>query len=124
MKRLNKYLVYVDNGKQTTSTAITATSKKSVAKVLDGKGEVVAVKDLSESHPIKTDTIREVLQESKKFDKLEIDWIVHALTVTGIATDGTPAPLPITPSKPPKDQKSKKVVKSTEQKPKEEKLTA
>ena len=89
MKKLNKYLVYIDNGKQTTSKALTATSKKSVMKALEGQGEVVAVKNLTEDHPLKADTIREVLQASGKFDKLELDWIIHALTMTGIVTDGT-----------------------------------
>lgn len=89
MKKLNKYLAYVDNGKQTTSMALTATSKKSAMKALDGMGEVVALKNLNDEHPVKAGDIREALQASKKFDKLELDWIVHALTMTGIVTDGT-----------------------------------
>ena len=89
MKKLNKYLAYVDNGKQTTSMALTATSKKSAMKALDGMGEVVALKNLNDEHPVKAEDIREALQASKKFDKLETDWIVHALTMTGIVTDGT-----------------------------------
>ena len=90
MKKLNKYLVYVDNGKQTTKAAVTATSKKSVMKLFEEQGKVVAVNNLTEDHPIKADTLRDVLQASKRFDGLEVDWIVHALTLTGMVTDGTP----------------------------------
>ena len=90
MKKLNKYLVYVDNGKQTTKAAVTATSKKSVMKLFEEQGTVVAVNNLTEDHPIKAATVREVLQASKRFDGLEVDWIVHALTLTGMVTDGTP----------------------------------
>ena len=90
MKKLNKYLVYVDNGKQTTKAAVTATSKKSVMKLFEEQGKVVAVNNLTEDHPIKADTLRDVLQASKRFDGLEVDWIIHALTLTGMVTDGTP----------------------------------
>ena len=113
MKKLNKYLAYVDNGKQTTSMALTATSKKSAMKALDGMGEVVALKNLNDEHPVKAEDIREALQASKKFDKLETEWIVHALTMTGIVTDGT-EPQPETKTdaapeaKPEKKSKSRK----------------
>ena len=112
MKKLNKYLAYVDNGKQTTSMALTATSKKSAMKALDGMGEVVALKNLNDEHPVKAEDIREALQASKKFDKLETEWIVHALTMTGIVTDGTE---PQPEAKPEKKSKSRKA--KTETKP-------
>ncbi|MBR0280625.1 MAG: hypothetical protein IJQ81_03415 [Oscillibacter sp.] len=113
MKKLNKYLAYVDNGKQTASMALTATSKKSAMKALDGMGEVVALKNLNDERPVKAEDIREALQASKKFDKLEMDWIVHALTLTGIVTDGTePQPEAKTDAapeaKPEKKSKSRK----------------
>ena len=109
MKKLNKYLVYVDNGKQTTKAALTATSKKSVMKLFEEQGKVVAVNNLTEDHPIKAATVREVLQASKKFDGLEVDWIVHALTLTGIAMDGTETL--------PEVKKDQKPDAQTEQKP-------
>ena len=109
MKKLNKYLAYVDNGKQTTSMALTATSKKSAMKALDGMGEVVALKNLNDERPVKAEDIREALQASKKFDKLETDWIVHALTMTGIVTEGTePQPDAAPEAKPEKKSKSRK----------------
>ena len=120
MKKLNKYLAYVDNGKQTASMALTATSKKSAMKALDGMGEVVALKNLNDERSVKAEDIREALQASKKFDKLEMDWIVHALTLTGIVTDGTePQPEAKTDAapeaKPEKKSKSRKA--KTETKP-------
>ena len=120
MKKLNKYLAYVDNGKQTTSMALTATSKKSAMKALDGMGEVVALKNLNDEHPVKAEDIREALQASKKFDKLETEWIVHALTMTGIVTDGTEPQPEAKPdaapeAKPEKKSKSRKA--KTETKP-------
>ena len=109
MKKLNKYLAYVDNGKQTASMALTATSKKSAMKALDGMGEVVALKNLNDERPVKAEDIREALQASKKFDKLETDWIVHALTMTGIVTEGTePQPDAAPEAKPEKKSKSRK----------------
>ena len=109
MKKLNKYLAYVDNGKQTASMALTATSKKSAMKALDGMGEVVALKNLNDEHPVRAEDIREALQASKKFDKLETDWIVHALTMTGIVTEGTePQPDAAPEAKPEKKSKSRK----------------
>lgn len=126
MKKLNKYLAYVDNGKQTVSMALTAASKKSAMKVLDGMGEVVALKNLNDERPVKAEDIREVLQAGKKFDKLETDWIVHALTMTGIVTDGTEpqpeakpdaAPKPETKLEDKGDKKSKTRKPKTDAKP-------
>ena len=127
MKKLNKYLVYVDNGKQTTKAAVTATSKKSVMKLFEEQGKVVAVNNLTEDHPIKADTLRDVLQASKRFDGLEVDWIVHALTLTGMVTDGTPEARteqkPITPEAK-VEQKPTAPDAKVEQKPKTRKPTA
>ena len=125
MKKLNKYLVYVDNGKQTTKAAVTATSKKSVMKLFEEQGKVVAVNNLTEDHPIKAATIREVLQASKRFDGLEVDWIVHALTLTGMVTDGTPQPeqKPATPEAK-VEQKPTAPEAKVQQKPKTRKPTA
>ena len=127
MKKLNKYLVYVDNGKQTTKAAVTATSKKSVMKLFEEQGKVVAVNNLTEDHPIKAATVREVLQASKRFDGLEVDWIVHALTLTGMVTDGTPEAgteqKPITPEAK-VEQKPTAPDAKVEQKPKTRKPTA
>lgn len=82
MKKMNKYMVYVDDG-HAMRIAVPAHNEKEAKEYVKGNGEIIAVKDVSEQYPIDVNYLTEVLNESR-FGEVEKDLIVRALTIMGI----------------------------------------
>ena len=83
MKKMNKYMVYVDDGYNAIKIAVPAYNEKEAKEYVKGSGEIIAVKDASEQYPIDANYLAEVLDESG-FGKIEKDLIIRALKITGI----------------------------------------
>lgn len=83
MKKMNKYMVYVDDGYDAMKIAVPAHNEKEAKEYVKGNGEIIAVKDVSEQYPIDANYLAEVLDESR-FGEVEKDLIVRALTIMGI----------------------------------------
>lgn len=83
MKKMNKYMVYVDDGYNAMRIAVPAHNEKEAKEYVKGNGEIIAVKDISEQYPIDANYLMEVLNGSS-FGEIEKDLIIRALTMTGI----------------------------------------
>ena len=53
---MKKYMVYLDDGRDCYKVAVPAANEKAARKYVEGNGEVIAVKDISEDYPISLDT--------------------------------------------------------------------
>lgn len=83
MKKMNKYMVYVDDGYNVMKIAVPAHNEEEAKEYVKGSGEIIAVKDASEQYPIDANYLAEVLDESG-FGEIEKDLIIRALEITGI----------------------------------------
>ena len=86
--KLNKYLVYMDDGHAVFKIAMPATSEKAARKAVEGNGEIIAVKDASEyldGMPA-LDCLAETLQRNH-YGEVERDLIIRALRQVGLFGD-------------------------------------
>lgn len=75
---MNKYMVYLDDGENVFKVAVPAESVESACKFVQGNGEVIAVKDVTDDYQIlERDVIDALLQAD--FGDTEIDFIARAL---------------------------------------------
>lgn len=81
---MRKYMVYIDAGQDTMKIAVPANSVKAAKQYVEGNGEVVAVKDITDDFPIRADYVADALKAAG-FGKIEIDLIIRTLTSTRIA---------------------------------------
>lgn len=83
--KLRKFYVYVDDGTENPiKLAVPAKNEKYAREFAEGTGEVVAIKDITEVHPISLRKVSEALYDAF-FGKTEIDLILRTLSQTGIA---------------------------------------
>ena len=81
---MRKYMVYIDADQDTLKIAVPANSVKAAKQYVEGNGEVVAVKDITEDFPIRADYVADALKAAG-FGSIETDLIIRTLTSTRIA---------------------------------------
>lgn len=83
---MKKYLVYMDDGCENGcfKVAVPAKNEKEARKYVNGNGEVIAVKDVTEDFPISVEKVEEALKRAG-FGKAEMDLIVRCLQMNNIA---------------------------------------
>lgn len=85
---MKKYMVYLDDGKDcfkaAIPAAIPAANEKAARKYVEGNGEVIAVKDITEDFPISLDKVAQALKNAQ-FGQIEIDLITRCLSFNDIA---------------------------------------
>lgn len=76
--KMRKYMVYMDDGKDCFKLAVPAEDRKGAQKFVQGNGEVIAIKDVSEDFPLSSSKVFIALERAG-FSEIEIDYIVRAL---------------------------------------------
>lgn len=86
MKHLNfkKYSVYIDDGQNCFKVAIPARNEAEARKYVEGNGEVIAVKEITEDFPISVEKVETALS-MYGFGQTEKDLITRTLLMTNIA---------------------------------------
>lgn len=85
MTALKKYFVYLDDGTEDVlKVAIPAKSEKDARDYVNGNGEVIAVRDVTDRYPISADDVAKALERAG-FGWTEIDLITRTLQSTSIA---------------------------------------
>lgn len=74
---MKKYMVYLDDGKDCFKVAVPAVNEKAARKYVEGNGEVIAVKDITEDFPISLDKVVQALKNAQ-FGQIEIDLISNS----------------------------------------------
>ncbi len=81
---MKKYMVYLDDGRDCYKVAVPAANEKAARKYVEGNGEVIAVKDITEDFPISLDKVVSALKNAS-FGQIEIDLISRCLQMNDIA---------------------------------------
>lgn len=81
---MKKYFVYLDDSTAGFRVAIPAIDEKSARKYVEGNGEVIAVKDITNDYPIDLQKVASALR-SAQFGQVEIDLITRCLSFNDIA---------------------------------------
>lgn len=81
---MKKYMVYMDDGRDCFKVAVPATNEKEARKYVEGNGEVIAIKDITEDFPISLDKVAQALTNAQ-FGQVEIDLITRCLSFNCIA---------------------------------------
>lgn len=79
--KLKKYMVYMDDGSENGGcfkVAIPAKNEKEARKYVEGNGEVIAIKDVTEMYPIDADKVAKALANAK-FGRTETMFMLRAL---------------------------------------------
>lgn len=84
MARMKKYFVYMDDGRDAFRCAIPAENEKKAREYVQGNGEVIAVKDVTDEFTISIDKVGEALKKAN-FGQIEIDFVTRALTQIRVA---------------------------------------
>ena len=89
MKKIRKYMVYVETRNDVFKIAIPAESKKDAVKFAEGNGEVVAVKDITDEVKIPICVVVDALESYTlcKLDQTRIDLIMRTLLDCGLCDD-------------------------------------
>ena len=82
--KLKKYIVYLDDGYDCHKIAVPAQSEEDAKEFVEGNGEVIAVKEITEEFPISLDCVANALA-GRGFGRIEIDLILRTLARTSIA---------------------------------------
>ena len=82
---LKKYFVYLDDGTEDVlKVAIPAKNEKDAREYVNGNGEVIAIRDVTERYPISAEDVARALLNAG-FGQTEVDLITRTLTSTRIA---------------------------------------
>lgn len=88
MTELKIYKVYLEDNDSCFSTLIPAENEQEVAKQVEGNGEIIAIKDVSDTSRIDTDTVYDILRNGNKkvnaITEKQINLFVRALYKVGI----------------------------------------
>lgn len=76
--KMKKYMAYLDDGKDCYKLAIPAKDEKAAREYVQGNGEVIAVKEVTNDYSISTDKVAQALKNAG-FNKYEMDYITRAL---------------------------------------------
>ena len=80
---MKKFMVYLDDGKDVYKLAIPAKDEKTAREYVQGNGEVIAVKEVTNDYPISVDKVAQALKNAN-FGQIEIDYITRALSEINI----------------------------------------
>lgn len=80
-----KYFVYIDDGKDVYKVAIAAACEDAARAWVQGNGEVIAVKDVTDECHIDAEQVCKALGNAG-FDQHKIDFISRLLMEFGVAT--------------------------------------
>lgn len=81
---MRKYMVYLDDGRNCFKVAVPARNEKEAREFVNGNGEIIAIKDITEDYPISLDKIGRALANAD-FGDVEIDLILRTLSTCNIA---------------------------------------
>ena len=81
---MKKFLVYLDDIKNVYKQAVCAESEEKAKEFVNGCGEIVAIKDVTNEWEIGLEKVEEALIQAK-FGRIEIDFITQCLKNNGIA---------------------------------------
>ena len=81
---MKKYMVDMDDGRDCFKAAIPAPNEKAARKYVEGNGEVIAIKDVTQDFPISLDKVVQALKNAQ-FGQIEIDLITRCLSFNDIA---------------------------------------
>ena len=84
MKELKKYMVYMDDGRDVFKVPVPAASKKEAEQYVQGNGEIISIKDVTNEYTPSLKYITDVLR-GYRFGEAEIGFITRTLSMTGIA---------------------------------------
>lgn len=84
MKMWKKYMVYLDDGRGAVRVAVPAPDEQTAKAFVEGNGEVVAVRDVSDAYEIDLDRVASALARAG-FSDVSIDYVVRTLEITGLA---------------------------------------
>ena len=82
--KMKKYMVYMDDTRDCFKVAVPAKDEKTARKYVEGNGEVIAVKDVTNDYPISLDKVSDALKNAR-FGQIEIDLITRCLSYNCIA---------------------------------------
>lgn len=80
---MKKYLVYIDDGKNCMKLAIPAKNESQARKYVEGNGEIIAIKDVTQEWQISADKLYTTLRNAH-YGAIEIDFIIRTLTTENI----------------------------------------
>lgn len=81
--KLRKYFVFIDDDENAIKLAVPATNEKEARDFAAGNGEIVAVKDVTESFEISSTKVWDALEKGD-FTDLQRDFLYRTLYRTGI----------------------------------------
>lgn len=81
---MKKYMVYMESGNDLYKVAVPADSEKKAREYVNGNGDVLLVKDVTEEYYIDAYKVAGTLLDAG-FGEKEVDFIVRTLQQTGIA---------------------------------------
>lgn len=78
-----KYLIYMDDGQDCFKAPVPAENEQAARRYVNGNGEVIAVKDITDDCPISSNKVSTALRNAG-FGQTEIMLIIRALEETDI----------------------------------------
>lgn len=78
-----KYFVYLDYGDDVLKIAVPAANEKAARKFVEGNGEVIAIKEVTDEIKISSHKVLTALHDAG-MNRTEVDFIVRTLNETGI----------------------------------------
>lgn len=81
---MRKFMVYMEDRDYVFKCAIPAKNETKAREYVQGNGDVIAIKDVTDDHPISADKVAQAL-EASGFGKTEIDIITRTLQWADIA---------------------------------------
>lgn len=85
---MKKYIAYLDDGESVIKVAIPANNVAAVKRYVNGNGEIIKIKDITDECPISSEKVKLALEQSG-FGETEKWLIVRALELTGITEENT-----------------------------------
>ena len=84
MKKLRKFMVYLDDGMNCYKVAIPEENLKMAKAFIHGNGDIISIKDITDDYPISLDKVFNALKQAD-FGDVEIQLITRTLQNTNIA---------------------------------------
>ena len=81
---MKKFMVYLEDGDDVYKVAIPAKDQKAAAEYVNGNGDIIAIKDVSDHYPIDIIKVSDALKNAG-FGKVEMDLITRTLCQCNIA---------------------------------------
>lgn len=81
---MRKYMVYMESGEILFKLAVPAENEEKAREYVQGNGEIVTIKDVTEEYPIDGAKVANALFDAG-FGEHEVDFIIRTLNTTRIA---------------------------------------